>query len=48
MDTICPLSTQFAIYNKMDCEKTMNIYPDFGHEGLPNAEETALKMFLSM
>ncbi len=35
MDTICPPSTQFAAYNKMTCTKTLSIFPDFGHEGLP-------------
>jgi cephalosporin-C deacetylase len=41
MDTICPPSTQFAVYNKMTCPKRMIIYPDFGHEELPGfADET--------
>jgi cephalosporin-C deacetylase len=35
MDQICPPSTQFAAYNKITSEKTMALYPDFGHEGLP-------------
>lgn len=35
MDTICPPSSQFAAYNKITAPKTMAIYPDFGHEGLP-------------
>lgn len=35
MDTICPPSTQFAAYNKIKSKKRMEIYPDFGHEGLP-------------
>lgn len=35
MDTICPPSTQFAAYNKITAPKTVVIYPDFGHEGLP-------------
>jgi cephalosporin-C deacetylase len=35
MDTICPPSTQFAIYNKITAKKDVKIYPDFGHEGLP-------------
>lgn len=37
MDNICPPSTQFAAYNKMTCQKEMVIYPDFGHEGLPES-----------
>ena len=35
MDTICPPSTQFAVYNKIVAQKTMVVYPDFGHESLP-------------
>lgn len=35
MDTICPPSTQFAAYNKITAPKSLAIYPDFGHEGLP-------------
>jgi len=35
MDTICPPSTQFAAYNKITAEKSLRLYPDFGHEGLP-------------
>jgi cephalosporin-C deacetylase len=35
MDTICPPSSQFAVYNKVSSSKKMTIYPDFGHEWLP-------------
>ena len=35
-DTICPPSTQFAAYNKIPSAKSMILYPDFGHEGLPD------------
>lgn len=35
-DTICPPSTQFATYNKISSKKNIIIYPDFGHEGLPD------------
>ena len=35
MDTICPPSSQFAAYNKIKSKKSLVIYPDFGHEGLP-------------
>jgi len=35
MDTVCPPSTQFAAYNKIRSEKSLSIYPDFGHEALP-------------
>lgn len=39
MDKTCPASTQFAAYNKMTCEKKIDIYPDFGHEGLKGADD---------
>jgi cephalosporin-C deacetylase len=39
MDTICPPSTQFAAYNKIQAKKSLLIYPDFGHEGLPGAPD---------
>lgn len=41
MDTICPPSSQFAAYNKIPAKKSLVIYPDFGHEGLPgHADKT--------
>jgi cephalosporin-C deacetylase len=40
MDTICPPSSQFAAYNKISAPKSMVIYPDFGHEGLPGVNDT--------
>ncbi len=39
MDTICPPSTQFAAYNKIESKKSLEIYPDFGHEGLPGHDD---------
>jgi cephalosporin-C deacetylase len=32
MDTVCPPSTQFAAYNKIEAPKDVLIYPDYGHE----------------
>ncbi len=40
MDTICPPSTQFAAYNKISAPKSLALYPDFGHEGLPGLSDT--------
>jgi cephalosporin-C deacetylase len=37
MDTVCPPSSQFAAYNKITAPKSLVIYPDFGHEGLPQS-----------
>jgi cephalosporin-C deacetylase len=39
MDAICPPSTQFAAYNKITAPKSMVLYPDFGHEGLPGSSD---------
>jgi len=39
MDSICPPSTQFAAYNKITSKKSLLIYPDFGHEGLPGCSD---------
>ena len=45
MDTICPPSTQFAAYNKITSKKSVVIYPDFGHEGLPDSDDMCM-MFM--
>lgn len=39
MDAICPPSTQFAAYNKITAHKRVEIWPDFGHENLPGAND---------
>lgn len=36
-DAVCPPSTQFAIYNHLNCDKQMLLYPDHGHEFLPRS-----------
>lgn len=39
LDSVCPPSTQFAVFNKIASTKKMLLYPDFGHEyypGLPD------------
>lgn len=46
MDKICPPSTQFAAYNKINSKKNMVIYPDFGHEWLPGFNDRTF-MFMS-
>jgi cephalosporin-C deacetylase len=45
MDTICPPSTQFAVYNKIVSSKRMVVYPDFGHEPLPTFQDQTLQFF---
>jgi cephalosporin-C deacetylase len=39
MDTVCPPSTQFAAYNKINSPKQLLLYPDYGHEGLPGCTD---------
>ncbi|WP_199624766.1 acetylxylan esterase [Paenibacillus alkalitolerans] len=48
MDTICPPSTQFAAYNKITAPKSLEIYPDFGHEHLPRFNDKALQFMLGL
>ena len=48
MDTVCPPSTQFAAYNKITAPKSYVIYPDFGHEALPDAGDMILQFMLEM
>ena len=38
-DKVCPPSTQFAAYNKIKAKKSMVLYPDYAHEGLPGHED---------
>ena len=48
MDSICPPSTQFAAFNKLTSPKEVVIYPDFGHEGLPESDEDIMQFMLQM
>lgn len=38
-DNVCPPSSQFAAYNKIESEKELLIYPDFAHEVPPGHED---------
>jgi cephalosporin-C deacetylase len=48
MDTICPPSTQFAAYNKITSGKSLEIYPDFGHESLPGFSDKTFQFMLAL
>jgi cephalosporin-C deacetylase len=48
MDTICPPSTQFAAYNKVSSPKSMVVYPDFGHEGLPGLNDKHFQFLMGL
>jgi len=45
MDNVCPPSTQFAAYNRITAKKSNEIYPNHGHEGLPDAAELIYEFF---
>lgn len=46
MDTICPPSSQFAAYNKINSQKSMVFYPDYAHEPLPGLADKIFQYFL--
>ncbi len=48
MDNVCPASTQFAAYNKITAPKEMKIWPDFGHERLPDADDMTFQHMLAL
>lgn len=48
MDTVCPPSTQFAAYNKISSRKSLAIYPDFGHEHLPDLADQIFTFFADL
>lgn len=47
-DTICPPSTQYAAYNKIRSPKSMQHYPDFGHEDLPGHHDEVFQYMAGM
>jgi cephalosporin-C deacetylase len=48
MDTVCPPSTQFAAYNKIAASKSMLVYPDYGHEHLPDVNDKIFQFMLGL
>ncbi|UPK47649.1 acetylxylan esterase [Paenibacillus pabuli] len=47
-DTICPPSTQFAVYNRIQSKKELLIYHEYGHEYLPRLSDKTLQAFLNL
>lgn len=43
MDVVCPPSTQFAAINKITSPVQLEIFPDFGHEGLPGLNDKIIQ-----
>jgi cephalosporin-C deacetylase len=48
MDTICPPSSQFAVFNKITAPKEAVIYPDYGHEPLPGFPDRAFAFLAAL
>jgi len=48
MDTVCPPSTQFAPFNKITAPKTLELYPDYGHEILPGFGDKTVQFMLGL
>jgi cephalosporin-C deacetylase len=48
MDTVCPPSTQFAVYNKIISRKEMKIYYDFTHENYPGASDLCFEFMMGL
>jgi cephalosporin-C deacetylase len=48
MDTICPPSTQFAAYNKIIAPKSLLVYPDYAHEGLPDLNDKIFQFMMDL
>jgi len=48
MDTICPPSTQFAVFNKIQSPKEAVIYPDYAHERLPRFQDKTFKFLTQL
>lgn len=48
MDQVCPPSTQFAAYNKIQSPKSLVIYPDYGHEALPDLSDITFQFLRSL
>jgi cephalosporin-C deacetylase len=49
MDMICPPSTQFAAYNKINAPKQMEIYPDYHHgEKYPGTSDKIFEFMMGL
>jgi len=48
IDTICPPSSQFAAYNKIQSEREILLYHEYAHEFLPHISDKAFSRFLSL
>lgn len=45
MDNICPPSTQFAIFNNLNCKKKHLVFPDYSHEEISEFDDNLIEFF---
>ena len=48
MDTTCPPSTQFAMYNKITSKKNVMVYHDFGHEEFRDSADVTFQFLAKL
>lgn len=48
LDELVPVETQFAVFNRIECEKKLYVYPEYGHEQLPKANDIILEELVGM
>ena len=46
IDVICPIETQFAVYNNLNCEKELVLYKKYGHENIPDFNTKTARFLL--
>lgn len=46
-DQHVPPATQYAVYNRLGCEKRHVLYPDYGHEKIDEVPDLVLEFFLA-
>lgn len=44
-DTVCPISTQYAVFNNLKCKKSLHRYPGKGHEPIYAFDDMILPFF---
>lgn len=47
-DSICPPSTQFAVFNKIKAPKQAALYPDYGHEHLRDWSDKSFQFMMGL
>lgn len=48
IDEVCPPSSQFAMYNKIKGNKDICIYPDYGHENIPDFNDKSYLFMMGL